>query len=154
MLFCSYAFARFFAVVFAVYWLPWKRVRFSLPLPGRLSGPGRTFTVTGDEIRIWWLVGASFYFYASWNKMLALLILATTLMDFCIGLAMDGSRSERLRRFLLLFSLTANLGLLVYFKYANFFLESLQESLRAAGVPASVPLLKVILPVGISFYTF
>jgi alginate O-acetyltransferase complex protein AlgI len=154
MLFCSYGFARFFAIVFAIYWLPWRRVRFALPLPGWFAKPRRVFVVTGDEIRIWWLVAASFYFYASWNRTLALLILATTLMDFLIGLGMDGASSPRLRRFLLLFSLTANLGLLVYFKYANFFLASLQEGLRSAGISASMPLLQVILPVGISFYTF
>jgi alginate O-acetyltransferase complex protein AlgI len=55
----------------------------------------------------------------------------------------------------LLISLTANLGLLAYFKYANFFLASLQEALRAAGAPSpDWPLLKIILPIGISFYTF
>jgi alginate O-acetyltransferase complex protein AlgI len=153
MLFCSYAFARFFAVVFAIYWLPWRRVRFTVRLPERWTG-GRSFVVTGDEIRIWWLVAASFYFYANWSKMLALLILATTLMDYLIGLGMDYFAAPRLRRFLLLFSLTANLGLLVYFKYANFFLESLQQSLTAAGVTASLPILKILAPIGISFYTF
>src|SRR5439155_24816991 len=58
------------------------------------------------------------------------------------------------RRLLLVGSLVMNLGLLVYFKYANFFLDSLRESLQAAGVTASLPVLEVILPVGISFYTF
>src|SRR5262249_48644130 len=51
-------------------------------------------------------------------------------------------------------SLVANLGLLCYFKYANFFLRSVEEALQAAGATASLPVLQVILPVGISFYTF
>jgi alginate O-acetyltransferase complex protein AlgI len=150
MLFCSWAFARFFAVVFAVYWLlPWRRLRWAVPLPGR-----RSFVLTDDEARVWWLVAASVYFYASWNRKLALLICATTLMDYCIGLGLAALSAPRWRRGLLLASLTANLGVLAYFKYVNFFLESLQEALHAVGADASLPLLKVILPVGISFYTF
>ena len=150
MLFCSTSFARFFLVVFAVYWLlPWRRLRWALPLPGR-----RTFVLTGDELRIWWLVLASYRFYAAWNHRLALIICATTLMDYLIGLGLAALARPWLRRGLLLLSLVANLGVLVYFKYANFFLRSLEEALHAAGAEASLPILKVILPVGISFYTF
>ena len=72
MLFCSWTFAQFFLIVFAVYWLiPWRRLHWVVPLP--LTG-GRTVRLTGDEVRLWWLVAASFYFYASWNPQLALLI--------------------------------------------------------------------------------
>jgi alginate O-acetyltransferase complex protein AlgI len=150
MLFCSWNFAQFFALVFAVYWLvPWRRLSLSVPLPGR-----RSWALTGHEVRIWWLLAASFYFYASWNRKLALLIVGSTLLDYFIGLGLETSSRPRLRRLLLGLSLTANLGLLVYFKYANFFLESLEEALRAAGASASLPVLKVLLPVGISFYTF
>ncbi len=125
MLFCSWTFARFFAVVFAVYWLvPWRRLQMLIPLP---TTPRRSFLLTGDEVRVWWLLAASFYFYASWNKKLALLICATTLMDYGIGLALESLSAPRLRRGLLLLSLVANLGVLAYFKYANFFLESLQD---------------------------
>jgi alginate O-acetyltransferase complex protein AlgI len=150
MLFCSWTFAQFFLVVFAVYWfVPWRRLRLAIPLPGR-----RTGTLSGQEMRVWWLLAASFYFYASWNKKLALLIVGSTLLDYFIGLALEACSKPRLRRALLILSLTANLGLLCYFKYVNFFLQSLQESLHAAGVSASMPVLKVILPLGISFYTF
>jgi alginate O-acetyltransferase complex protein AlgI len=145
MLFCSGNFALFFAVVFGVYWLaPWGRLRERLGswVPG------------GDELRVWWLVIASFYFYAYWNKKLALLIAGTTTMDYLIGLGLEATARARLRKGLLLLSLVANLGLLVYFKYANFFLDSLAEALRACGLSASLPVLEVILPVGISFYTF
>jgi alginate O-acetyltransferase complex protein AlgI len=67
---------------------------------------------------------------------------------------MDASQSPRWRRGLLVSSLVVNLGLLAYFKYANFFLDSVEESLRAVGQETSLPVLQVILPVGISFYTF
>ena len=67
---------------------------------------------------------------------------------------MDQFSSPRLRKSLLTISLVGNLGLLCYFKYANFFLHSLERALHLAGGDASLPLLEVILPIGISFYTF
>jgi alginate O-acetyltransferase complex protein AlgI len=131
MLFCSLQYLAFFAVVFFVYWsLPWKRAR------------------------VWLLLAASFYFYASWNHWLAGLIAVSTAGDYLIARALDASCSRLWRRLLLLASLTANLGLLAYFKYANFFLHSLEEVLRAAGLTTSLPVLRVLLPIGISFYTF
>ena len=75
-------------------------------------------------------------------------------MDYFIACGMERLSAARWRRFLLLLSLFANLGLLVYFKYANFFLRSIEEALHAAGESASLPVLQVILPIGISFYTF
>jgi alginate O-acetyltransferase complex protein AlgI len=155
MLFCSWPFARFFAVVFAIYWLiPWRSLRWTMPLPGRAAAPRKTFTLTGDEVRIWFLLAASYYFYASWNSQLALLICGTTFMDYCIGLGLEALSGPGKRRCLVVLSLIANLGVLLYFKYANFFLGSLEQALHAAGVHASMPVLKIILPVGISFYTF
>jgi alginate O-acetyltransferase complex protein AlgI len=155
MLFCSWNFARFFALVLAVYWLvPWRNLRWAVRLPAWRGRPGRAFLLTGDEVRVWLIVAASYYFYASWSRKLALLVCATTMMDYCIALGMEAVASPRRRRALLLLSLTANLGILAYFKYTNFFLDSLQEALRAAGVSLSWPALKIILPIGISFYTF
>ena len=131
MLFCSPEFLLFFTVVFAVYWaLPWR------------------------SARIWLLLIASFYFYACWNKRLAILITGTTVLDYLLALGMDRSRSPRGRRLLLGVSLFANLGLLCYFKYVNFFLMSLDEALIAAGSPTWFRPLRLILPIGISFYTF
>jgi alginate O-acetyltransferase complex protein AlgI len=131
MHFCSWQYLLFFAGVFAVYWLlPWPRVR------------------------VWLLLAASFFFYASWNQWLACLITTTSVMDYLAARGMDAVQSPRVRRILLLSSLAMNLGLLCYFKYVNFFLESLQASLAAAGVSAQFRLLDVILPIGISFYTF
>jgi alginate O-acetyltransferase complex protein AlgI len=131
MLFCSQQFFLFFAVVFTVYWaLPQAR------------------------LRVYLLLAASIYFYASWNKWLAALICVSTLMDYVIARGMDASTSPRWRKILLLISLVANLGLLIYFKYANFFLHSVEQALHALGASASLPVLQVMLPIGISFYTF
>ncbi|HEY7330621.1 MAG TPA: MBOAT family O-acyltransferase [Gemmataceae bacterium] len=150
MLFCSWTFAQFFIVVFALYWfIPWRRLHWEMPLPRK-----RTFTLTGDEARVWLLLIASFYFYASWSKKLALLIVVSTLLDYCIGLGMEAWQNPKLRRALLVLSITANLGLLCFFKYSNFFLASLDEVLIAAGSPLWFNTLRIILPIGISFYTF
>src|ERR1043166_282 len=131
MLFCSQQFLIFFLVVFAVYWvIPWRQARVVL------------------------LLIASFYFYASWSAWLALVIAVSATMDYLVARGMDASSSRRVRLSLLVGSLVMNLGLLCYFKYANFFLASLQEALHRAGAEASFPVLSVILPIGISFYTF
>jgi len=131
VLFCSPEFLLFFTMVFVIYWaLPWR------------------------SARIWLLLIASFYFYACWNKRLAFLITGTTVLDYLLALGMDHSRLPRRRRLLLGISLFANLGLLCYFKYANFFLLSLDEALIAAGSSTWFRPLRVILPIGISFYTF
>jgi alginate O-acetyltransferase complex protein AlgI len=131
VLFCSLEFLLFFALIFLIYWaLPWRTAR------------------------IWLLLIASFYFYACWNKRLAILITVTTFLDYLLALGMDRCASPRGRKLLLGVSLIVNLGLLCYFKYANFFLLSLDEALIAAGSPVWFRTLRVILPIGISFYTF
>jgi alginate O-acetyltransferase complex protein AlgI len=107
-----------------------------------------------DRGRVWLLTAGSFFFYACFNQWLALIICVSTAMDYFIARGLDASQSQRLRRGLLAISLIANLGLLVYFKYANFFLESLEQTLNALGASTSFDLLSVILPIGISFYTF
>jgi alginate O-acetyltransferase complex protein AlgI len=104
--------------------------------------------------RVWLLTAGSFFFYACFNQWLALVICVSTAMDYAIARGLDALTSQRLRRCLLVLSLVANLGLLVYFKYANFFLDSLAKALHALGSSASLPWLSVILPIGISFYTF
>jgi len=150
MLFCSWNFFQFFLIVFALYWfIPWRRLHWEMPLPRQ-----RKFTLTGDEARVWLLLIASFYFYASWSRKLALLIVVSTLLDYCIGLGLEAWQKPSLRRLLLTLSITANLGLLCFFKYSNFFLASLDEVLIAAGSPIWFNTLKIILPIGISFYTF
>jgi alginate O-acetyltransferase complex protein AlgI len=107
-----------------------------------------------DRARVWLLMFASFYFYASWNKWLALIICISTALDYLIARGMDRFTNVPVRRLLLAVSICANLGLLCYFKYANFFLDSVREALHAVGNTTALPVLSVILPVGISFYTF
>lgn len=131
MLFCTWQFLVFFVVVFAVYW--------ALP---------------GSRARVWLLVLASLYFYACWSRPLAFLVAGCTFLDYLLGLAIQSTVSLRPRRFLLLLGLAGNIGLLGYFKYADFFLRSLEQTLTAAGVSTSLPVLQLLLPLGLSFYTF
>jgi len=131
MLFCSSDFVIFFSLVFALYWaLPWKQARIGL------------------------LLVASFLFYARWNVTLAGIVVLSSTLDFYLGLGLETTRRPGLRRLLLLCSIVANLGLLCYFKYANFFLHSLQEVLNQLGISTAFPALQMIIPIGISFYTF
>src|SRR5205823_14844783 len=95
-----------------------------------------------------------FYFYASWNKWLAALICVSSTIDYFLARGIAASDSPRWRKLLLTLNIVGNLGLLSYFKYVNFFLHSLEQALSAAGYTAAWSPLKVILPVGISFYTF
>src|SRR5262249_7382020 len=90
----------------------------------------------------------------SWNRTLALLICASTTVDYFLARGIEASARPRRRKLLLTLNIVGNLGLLCYFKYANFFLHSLQEALNACGAGASFRALSVVLPVGISFYTF
>jgi alginate O-acetyltransferase complex protein AlgI len=131
MLFCSISFMVFFVVLLCIYWaLPWQRAR------------------------VWLLVAASFYFYATWNKWLAVLLCISTFVDYLLALGMEKASTARKRKLFLCMSLFANLGLLCYFKYTNFFLLSLDEILIAMGAPSWFRSLRVIIPIGISFYTF
>ncbi len=130
MLFCTSQYVLFLGAVFALYWmLPNLRARNVL------------------------LLAASFYFYAKWNEWLALLIGLTTAIDYLLARGIETS-SARPRRLLFALSLAMNLSLLLGFKYANFFLASLGELLNELGASASLPVLSVLLPIGISFYTF
>ncbi|HQU44510.1 MAG TPA: MBOAT family protein [Pirellulales bacterium] len=131
MLFCSEKFLVFFTLVFALYWaMPWHRVR------------------------IYLLLAASFYFYASWNQWLALIIGVSTTIDYFVARGIAASEDPRRRKLLLSITVVGNLSLLCYFKYANFFLHSVEQTLQAMGATSSLPVLQVILPIGISFYTF
>jgi alginate O-acetyltransferase complex protein AlgI len=131
MLFFSLPFLLFFLIVFTSYWaMPWHRGRVLL------------------------LLGASIYFYSCWNHWLALILCVSTLADFLIARGMEATADARVKKLLLMTSLVGNLGLLCYFKYANFFIGSLMEAAHAFGLTVSLPMLQVVLPVGISFYTF
>jgi len=100
------------------------------------------------------LLGASWFFYACWDWRFLGLILFSTALDWYVARAIHATQAPRRRKHLLWISLGANLGLLGVFKYCDFFLDSLRELLHGLGIHAQIPLLELILPVGISFYTF
>ncbi|WP_230469860.1 hypothetical protein [Lujinxingia vulgaris] len=130
MLFNSLEFAVFFGVVCALYFALGQRWRWML------------------------LLVASYVFYMQWNASYAFLILASTCVDYVAGRAMGASESRRRQTGILLGSLSFNLGMLFTFKYWSFFHTSLAAALGAVGVSYAPPQLDVLLPVGISFYTF
>ena len=107
-----------------------------------------------ERARKGWLLGASYFFYGSWNAKFLLLIAGSTLLDFYIGRALTQTDDAHRRRRLVTLSVAANLGALGFFKYCNFFVESAVTGLAALGLEVSAPTLQIVLPVGISFYTF
>jgi alginate O-acetyltransferase complex protein AlgI len=100
------------------------------------------------------LLLASYVFYACWEPAYLVLIVASTVVDYGAGRGMGSARTPGRKRALLCLSLLANLGLLFAFKYWDFFASSVHTALGWAGVGWEAPVLDVLLPVGISFYTF
>src|ERR1043166_4416278 len=96
------------------------------------------------------LLGASYFFYMWWNVYFIALILASTVIDYFLGILLETAQ-PRWRKPLLIVSIVANLGFLGFFKYYNFFASSLAALL---GLPTDSLALNILLPVGISFYTF
>ena len=105
-----------------------------------------------------WLLGASYYFYASWNPAYLLLILATTVVSWAIAILMDRDdrrkKKDTWKRWHLAVGVLWNLGVLLFFKYAVFIADSLVKGLQLFGLSVKMPAFDVLLPVGISFYTF
>ena len=130
MIFNSLAFVVFLVVVFAMHWLPLSRSR-------------RHQNVV--------LLIASYVFYGWWDPRFLTLLLFSSLVDHFIGLKIAATEDERQRRTYLWISMSTNLGLLFFFKYFNFFVGSFKE---AFGLSEAASTLDIILPVGISFYTF
>ncbi|MCA9561154.1 MAG: MBOAT family protein, partial [Myxococcales bacterium] len=130
MVFTTPQFVVFFALFFGVY-----------------------FALAGRP-RKWWLLAGSYAFYGSWNAAFLLLILGSTLLDFWVGGALGRTEDAARRKRLVTISVVANLGALGFFKYFDFFVESAAAGLAALGVEADLPTLRILLPVGISFYTF
>jgi len=126
MLFTSLRFAAFFSVVFSGYWL-----------------------CPNNQLRKLCLVVAGLWFYADWNSFLALVLTASTTIDFLVARRMDSGVDESHRRFLLRLSIFMNCGLLCFFKYLTFLGQNLN-----AWFGLSIPDLSLPNPVGISFYTF
>jgi alginate O-acetyltransferase complex protein AlgI len=98
------------------------------------------------------LLAASYYFYAYWDYRFCGLLVLSTVVDFVVARLMDQSERPRVRRTLLLVSLVVNLGVLGFFKYFNFFIDSARPLIETLGLSGET--LEIILPVGISFYTF
>ena len=130
MVFNSLHFVWFFIVVYAAY-----RV-----LPHRAQN--------------WLLLVASYYFYASWDWRFLGLLIASTLVDYSCGLAMARATAPGRRRALLCLSIGFNLTLLGFFKYFNFFADNLHTVFGALGWQLDFVTVRVLLPIGISFYTF
>jgi alginate O-acetyltransferase complex protein AlgI len=139
MLFNTLAFVKFFAIVFVV---SWGLAKFR-------------------AARLWFLLGASYFFYAHWDFRFLPLLFASSTMDFLLARAIDREDDPRRRKRLLVVTVVVNLGLLSFFKYWGFVLDTAKTVLVLAGTPdaeagasLSSLALRVALPVGISFYTF
>jgi len=130
LLFNSFDFAIFLPVVLVLYWT----------LPRRFQNP--------------LLLVASYVFYGAWDWRFLGLLWLSTLTDYLVGRALGTAAETGRRRRLLGLSLFVNLGILASFKYFNFFVESATSLLEQFGLSADGPTLRIILPVGISFYTF
>jgi len=100
------------------------------------------------------LLVASYFFYGWWDWRFLCLMIASTLIDYFIAIKIADTEDRRVRRLLLALSLVINFSILGFFKYFNFFADSLAAALSTLGIHASMPLLRIILPPGISFYTF
>src|SRR5213596_1514584 len=131
MLFNSLTFVVFFVVVVALYW-----------------------SMESWTLRKNFLVVASYIFYGAWNPPFAALLFSTTCMDFWLGRQMAKAQGPHRKRRWLVASVCMNLSMLGFFKYGNFLLQNFQWLLARVGIIYQPPHLDILLPVGISFYTF
>jgi len=104
--------------------------------------------------RVLWVLLSSYFFYGYWEWKFLGLILISTFVDFYVAKKIESSLIKKVKKNWLIVSLISNLGILAYFKYANFFLDSFIHLFNAVGTSFSTQALNIILPVGISFYTF
>jgi len=133
MLFNSIDFAVFLPIVFVLYWFVFKNNQ------------------RGQNIL---LLVASYIFYGWWDWRFLGLILFSTIVDYYVGIRLGKEEREPQRKLILLVSILVNFGFLGYFKYANFFLENFVSVFSFLGQEISARSLNIVLPVGISFYTF
>lgn len=133
MLFNSFEFAIFLPLTFLVYWFVVNR---------KLS------------VQNLFLVAASYFFYGWWDwRFLSLMMISSTI-DYILALKIYDCSNKTKRKLLLIISLAVNLGILGFFKYYNFFIANIEDFYLIFGLKLNLKLLKVILPLGISFYTF
>ncbi len=133
MFFNSLDFLLFLPIVFILYWFVFNK--------------NKTHQNT-------LLIVASYYFYSCWDWRFLFLLVFSTLLDFFSALMMEQSKTEKNRKFWLWLTIGINLGFLGIFKYYNFFAQSFSDLLAGFGFQSNPFLLQLILPVGISFYTF
>lgn len=133
MLFNSLSFAVFFPLVFIFYWALGKK---------------------NYKIQNIFLLIASYYFYSCWDWRFVFLLAFSTALDYYSGIKIHETSNKRLKKIWLIISVSINLGFLGVFKYYNFFIESFAELLTSIGFQPHFQTLNIILPVGISFYTF
>ena len=111
-----------------------------------------------DKWKHYWLLVASYFFYMSWNARYALLILFSTIVTYFCALLLEKAQiqgsTERRKKWIVLTSLILNLSLLVYFKYFNFLLSTVENAFALFHVQLQIPRFDILLPVGISFFTF
>ncbi len=131
MLFNSLTFVVFFAIVVSAYW-----------------------SIGSWNARKNLLLIASYIFYGAWNPPFAILLFSTTALDFWLGARIAKATDPRQRKAWMIGSLASNLSMLGFFKYGNFLLENFQWLMARIGVAYQPPHLDILLPVGISFYTF
>lgn len=130
MVFNSFSFLLFFPVVLILYRLLPHKTRWAM------------------------LLIASYYFYVSWQPDLIYLILFTTLVSYLSAIGIEKAKKNGVKKLCLIAALTASLSVLFFFKYFNFLSQNVTALLRAISIPVSDLTLNLILPVGISFYTF
>lgn len=109
----------------------------------------------GQKYRWIWLLFASYYFYMSWNAVYGLLLMASTVVTYFVGLFVDKYKNQiRRRKLVLILGLVINLGILAYYKYFVFIADNINAVLSRIGISLRIPVFDILLPVGISFYTF
>ena len=133
MLFNSITFGIFLPIVFTLYWFLQKK-----PIIYQNS----------------LILVASYFFYGWWDYRFLLLIFISSISDYIIGLYLIRTEKKKLKKALLITSLIVNLGILGFFKYYDFFVESFVQLFSQLNIPINTSTLNIILPVGISFYTF
>ena len=133
MLFNSLEFAIFLPVVFCIYWF---------------------ITVKNLKIQNLFITIASYIFYGWWDWRFLSLIMLSTIQDYYCALKIYNSSNEKVRKSWLFLSITVNIGFLVFFKYYGFFIDNFVAVFSVFGHQPNIASLKIILPVGISFYTF
>ncbi len=132
MLFNSLEYLFFLPVVFTLYWLLRKQLK----------------------AQNFFILAVSYFFYGCWDWRFLSLIIISSLTDFLVGMRLGKTENSGEAKALLMLSLAVNLGFLLVFKYFNFFIDSFVDLVSVIGMKPSISTLSIVLPVGISFYTF